>query len=838
MYSTIFSLNEDKKFKYGSNVIYLDKIWKINSISNTDNLFLKSIHNNDVIQANKNDVKLIPHNKDELIKYKNEYYIITDIINKYGDIYYNLNYIKNKNSEKYKIQIKCSDKNIINIDIKKQPKIITFLKFIDRYNTTISFLNKKRTDYCLTNIEYITYNEIDFYMDNLLETCKLNISTLNKIENTLKKTQCINLCLDNLYKNPFDFITQEYQLLTYDKANKICIEYYLSVDFKVKLEKWCYDLFFRVKKEFYIPRWIFKKDIIKFCQLEGFNYNNYSEYIDEIFIEKKISKIKNKFGKDEIFITTEYLLNKERKITDMAIDLFDNGDKEYSYEFDKDELNEIIQEYENDNKFKLEPEQKESVINSICNKLSIITGPPGTGKTAITKCVNFVLYKLSKKYVDLDNNLNYIDNYANESNNEDYEQYCDIYDSDYEYDNPNIDFDKCKYINPIMTSILAPTGLAYMNMIKSFNDLYPYMHDSILIKFYNNNISGTCHRILYHTIPNIKKHRIKCTCPEECRFKFDIKLFIIDEVSMLDTFIFENILEACKYFDSRLILLGDINQLPSVGPGQILCQLINSNIFEVNKLKKIRRQTGNLVENITKINTQIITKKDFIDDSMILFDIKDFYTNKKEINEFNLKSLFEKYKLDSTNTKIITNFNKDKFIFNTNKLNILLQNTFNPINTLNEFYVIKSNKKYDDSYTFRLKDNIIRTENDYSNSNMRANGEPARIISFDGIYVTIEYMMLGNSDRSIISIDDLYENFALNYCVTVHKSQGSQYENVIYIVEPNCQGFIEKKSVYTAISRAQKRCIVIADENEFINIQSNNSNKVTLFMEESNKYDL
>jgi len=77
----------------------------------------------------------------------------------------------------------------------------------------------------------------------------------------------------------------------------------------------------------------------------------------------------------------------------------------------------------------------------------------------------------------------------------------------------------------------------------------------------------------------------------------------------------------------------------------------------------------------------------------------------------------------------------------------------------------------------------------------------------------------------------------LNYCVTVHKSQGSQYPNVIYLIEPSCS-IIEKKAIYTAISRAKERCIVISNETDFINSQKKIDNKVSLFMEDSDTYDI
>ena len=356
---------------------------------------------------------------------------------------------------------------------------------------------------------------------------------------------------------------------------------------------------------------------------------------------------------------------------------------------------------------------------------------------------------------------------------------------------------------------------------------------------YNMKISGTCHRTLYHTIPNIKKHKRKCTCDGKCEYKDNIKLFVIDEVSMLDIFVFGDILMACKYFNSRLILLGDVEQLPSIGPGQVLFQLIKSGMFTVTKLTKIKRQSaGGLVNNILKMSNEIIKRSDFVDDSMVLLDIDKFVTPNKEINEREIVELIKGFNLDKQTTKFITNFNKEKFTFNTKVINNILQNRFNPLIEGFEHDLIPSNCKYENGFAFRVKDKIIRTENDYSSKKMRANGEEATILNFDGRNVTIQYSGVEDKEE-VIGIDALYENFALNYCVTVHKSQGSQYINVVFLIEPNIS-FIEKKAIYTAVSRARERCLVISREADFIKLQNEIKKidyKVSLFMEESDNYE-
>lgn len=244
------------------------------------------------------------------------------------------------------------------------------------------------------------------------------------------------------------------------------------------------------------------------------------------------------------------------------------------------------------------------------------------------------------------------------------------------------------------------------------------------------------------------------------------------------------------------------------------------------------------------MSKQIIEPSDFYDETMRLYNIETFI-NRGTINIEQLKTFIIENNINKDNTKFITSFATKTKIFNTTSLNNILQDIFNPNqnNSLNDMgnssnYIIPSNNKYEDSITFRINDKIIRTENDYSNEKMRANGEEAIIKEFDGIHVTINYSGVNDKPEKI-AVDVLYDSFMLNYCVTIHKSQGSQYPNVVFFIESN-QSFTDKKSIYTAISRAKEKCFVISKEEDFVRLQKNNGKleKVSVFMNESNNYNL
>lgn len=276
------------------------------------------------------------------------------------------------------------------------------------------------------------------------------------------------------------------------------------------------------------------------------------------------------------------------------------------------------------------------------------------------------------------------------------------------------------------------------------------------------------------------------------------RVIIIDETSMVDTYLLNHLLKGIIH-DCQIIFVGDENQLPSVGPGNVLSDLINSNQFITVSLKEIYRQSPNsyipyLAQEIkeTNIGNTFFDKKDdfkYIDvkSSQIKETIKqicDLSLN-KSLTEDDIQLLAPMYKGEN----------------GIDNLNILLQEHFNP----------KSKNKLEIKHgdvIYRENDKIIQLVNDSDNNVY--NGDI-------GIIETInpndnKNILEANFDGNFVSYkkEDLI-NIKHAYAISIHKSQGSEFNHVIIPLTMNYSRMLYNKLIYTGVTRAKKSLILVGD---------------------------
>ncbi len=284
------------------------------------------------------------------------------------------------------------------------------------------------------------------------------------------------------------------------------------------------------------------------------------------------------------------------------------------------------------------------------------------------------------------------------------------------------------------------------------------------------------------------------------------KYIIVDEVSMIDTLLMEALLKGIRR-EAKLILVGDYYQLPSVSEGQVLKDLIDSDILPVIRLKEIYRQSEdsyilNLAYDIKEknISEALFLKKDdylFInsDNDNALSIVKEVVKKaiNKGLNERELQVLAPMY----------------KGINGIDALNSTLQELFNP----------KSDQRKEITYKefiFRVGDKVLQLVNDPDNNVY--NGDIGYI---EDIIISKEKKIVNqiniNFDGNIVEYTpEKYINFRHGYAISIHKAQGSEFDTVIMPIVPSFKRMLYNKLVYTGVTRAKKSLIVVGDPNSLI----------------------
>ena len=336
--------------------------------------------------------------------------------------------------------------------------------------------------------------------------------------------------------------------------------------------------------------------------------------------------------------------------------------------------------------------------------------------------------------------------------------------------------------NNLKFNLAAPTGRAAKRMQES-----------------TENPALTIHRLI-----GIKPESPIPEYNEENKLECDY--VIVDEVSMVDIKLMDKLLNALSS-NTALILVGDHNQLPSVGPGNVLKDILDTDIKSV-RLKKIFRQAqeSNIVVNAHRINDglyPILNQKNkdffFIDSNSNNFqiDILDLVKNR----------LPNYYKLDPIkDIQILAPSKKSSWgVLNLN--NVLQEN----LNKNPKFFKINNR-------IFKLKDKVMQVRNNYDLESMDPsnfddgvyNGDIGRIIEIDK---ERESLKIEFYDGNIVSYkkEDI-KDLDLSYAITIHKSQGSEFDCVVIPMMPTSFMLLNRNLLYTAITRAKKLVILIGEK--------------------------
>lgn len=299
--------------------------------------------------------------------------------------------------------------------------------------------------------------------------------------------------------------------------------------------------------------------------------------------------------------------------------------------------------------------------------------------------------------------------------------------------------------------------------------------------------SGCFAQTLHRWITQYKVNKIKSKNSDE---KIKNKLIIIDEASMLDVRL---ICDFLHYVDDncKIVFVGDIDQLPSIQAGNFFRDIVNSPIIPTTKLTLSHRVKGSVAINAHHVNNGESMNSFVYNDDFIYYPTQKTDMQKKIIDEY-LKMY------DNNNIQDIQ------------LIVPMRQRGTTSSNVLNELIREKVNPSRGEKYTFtkfRVSDRVMCTTNDYDLEVF--NGDCGVILNIDPLECTVEIMM--DSGKTIVVNKLQVSNFVLAYAITIHKSQGSEYKEVLMAISYEHYTMLQRNLLYTAMTRTKGKLVLIGE---------------------------
>lgn len=323
-------------------------------------------------------------------------------------------------------------------------------------------------------------------------------------------------------------------------------------------------------------------------------------------------------------------------------------------------------------------------------------------------------------------------------------------------------------------------------------------------------------------------HRMLCfvggqfQVDEDCPLSGDA--LIVDEASMIDVELMSALIRAIP-LHMRLVLVGDVDQLPSVGPGNVLRDIIESGVIPVVRLARIFRQAQ---------DSRIITNAHLINEGKpIVYDNSadsDFFFLKDSDNERIAEQIVDMvthrlpchYGIRPQDVQVLSPMKKSSN--GVAALNTLLQSVVNPSG---------AEIKYG-STSFRVGDRVMQMRNDYNHDVF--NGDTGTILDVDDEEGTV-YVDFGR-EKPVEYDKKMLADLSLAYACTIHKSQGSEFTAVVMPLTMQFYRMLQRNLLYTGVTRAKRVCVLIGDRRAVTAAIGNGSaiKRNTLLKERLNKY--
>ncbi len=475
--------------------------------------------------------------------------------------------------------------------------------------------------------------------------------------------------------------------------------------------------------------------LLKSAEDDGHCYLPYEEFIEiaEDFLCTELGKITDALSKLEgegriiivkddiskVYLASIY--NAEKYVSEKILAILSHEMEPKIRESKKDGIYDLINNLAAKERIILDDIQMKAIEKAVTEKILVITGSPGTGKSTI---LNFVIKIFEKE---------------NKS-----------------------------------VLLGAPTGRASKRLYEA-----------------TGKEAKTIHRLLNY------KQKLNKFLKNE-KNPVDADMVIIDEASMMDIRLMRNLLLAIKP-QTGVIFVGDVDQLPAVGPGNVLSDIIGSGIVPVIELKKIYRQEGEslIIYNAHKVRDGQFPYIGKPKNNDFFFieknepgEVVDLILNlltQRIPKSFNYNPLYDVQVIVPTN----------KGIVGVNNLNSRIQDILN----------FNSQKVLRGSVQYRLNDKVMQLKNNYEKDVY--NGDIGFI---NGIDMEMEEITVNfdgrNVDYSFFELDELN----LSYAISIHKSQGSEFKCVIIPLLTSHYMLLQRNLLYTAITRAKELAVIVGSK--------------------------
>ena len=328
----------------------------------------------------------------------------------------------------------------------------------------------------------------------------------------------------------------------------------------------------------------------------------------------------------------------------------------------------------------------------------------------------------------------------------------------------------------------------------------------------------TIHRLLEVTGTSEENEEVAYFTRNEMN-PLEADVVIVDEMSMVDTMLFKSLLQAIPQ-GCRLILSGDFNQLPSVGPGNVLKDLLAFKDIKHITLEKIYRQAegGDIVMNADRIRRGLIPERNGEGGDFYFVEQNDAEVLYNNLNLLIRERIPNKFHIDSAQIQVLSPLRKGAT--GVGVLNEVLQKSMNPASA-------KKPELQRGDNIFRLGDKVMQTKNNYNAewcirgiNGIKGeegigiyNGDTGLVTDVDLINHTLTVTF--DDHREVEYEKDMLDELEPAYAVTVHKSQGSEYPAVIIVVMANSPNLLTRNLLYTAVSRGTK-CVMILGKWELV----------------------